>query len=75
MKLSAITFIAALALASSGQAASWTIGNTKYDVDTLSHITAGPGTTETELILLNNDGGTTRLNVFYTETSLQNPNV
>lgn len=61
-------------LSASAQGATmWKIGNKNFEVDTLTHITVGPGTAETELRLINKDGSsTTLLNIFYTETQLQN---
>ena len=64
----------AIMLSANAQAnTTWKVGNKNFDVDTLTHITVGPGTTETELRLINKDGNTsTMLNIFYTQTELQN---
>ena len=47
----------------------WTLQGKSYNVDTINHIVAGPGTTLTSLRLT----GAQNLNIFYTTTDLTNP--
>lgn len=52
----------------------WTIDNVIYQVDTLYHATAGPGTIETHLRVTHPATGEVN-NLFYTTVSLDNPYV
>ncbi len=71
MKKTVISVLAAtcsLVVSASGQ---WTLQGNTYEVDTLSHVKVGPGTTQTSLLLT----GSSVMRVFYTVTDLTNPNV
>ena len=50
-------------------ATNWSLQGKDYNVDTLNHISVGPGTTLTSLRLT----GAQNLNIFYTTTDLSNP--
>lgn len=56
------------------KAETWTIEGNRYSVDTLYHATVGPGTTETELRIVQEGVSNPKTNnIFYTVTDLSNP--
>ena len=67
----AILLFSAAAAFNAGASTEWNVQGRKFNVDTLSHVEIGPGTTQTTLAL----SGPADLRLFYTTTDLTNPNV
>lgn len=73
MKKALLLLSAAVSVMSAGATETWTLtkSNKVYQVDTIQHVTVGPGTTETTLRL----EGEYKMDVFILTVDMTNPNV